>query len=86
MMQTLATELQTNSQHLLDVSMNLPINLNTNNEQQTNGETTPEVSVQDVESDSDDEITKPSSGEHHSSGDLSDGVRFVYSLIEEHLC
>ena len=56
MMQTLATELQTNSQHLLDVSMNLPINLNTNNEQQTNGETTPEVSVQDVESDSDDEI------------------------------
>jgi len=56
MIQTLANELQTNSQHLLDISMNLPINLNTNNEQHTNGETTQEVSVQDVESDSDDEI------------------------------
>ena len=56
MIQTLANELQTNSQYLLDVSMNMPINLNTNNEQPTNGETTPEVSVQDVESESDDEI------------------------------
>ena len=56
MIQTLANELQTTSPYLLDISMNLPINLNTNNEQQTNGETTPEVSVQDVESDSDDEI------------------------------
>ena len=56
MIQTLANELQTNSQHLFDISMNIPINLNTNNEQQTNGENTSEVSVQDVESDSDDEI------------------------------
>ena len=56
MIQTLANELQTNSPYLLDISMNLPINLNTNNEQHTNGETTLEVSVQDVESDSDDEI------------------------------
>ena len=56
MIQTLANELQTNSPYLLDISMNLPINLNTNNEQHTNGENTSEVSVQDVESDSDDEI------------------------------
>ena len=56
MIQTLANELQTTSPYLLDISMNLPINLNTNNEQQTNGENTSEVSVQDVESDSDDEI------------------------------
>jgi hypothetical protein len=56
MIQTLANELQTNSQYLFDISMNIPINLNTNNEQQTNGETTQEVSVQDVESESDDEI------------------------------
>ncbi len=56
MIQTLANELQTNSPYLLDISMNLPINLNTNNEQHTNGENTSEVSVQDAESDSDDEI------------------------------